>query len=221
MTAHRLWVFAHLLLFVYWLGADLGVLLLAREARRRDLSVGERGFALRMALVIDFLPRIAFALMLPVGLAVTSSGGFESIPGWAHAGAWLLALAWIALIVALSRQTGTPRGERLNRGHLMLQGIMLVVLGAVAILSLTGSGPFTNNWLSAKLLLYAAIFGLGIGIDYAFRPVGPAFVRILTGGSNGADEAVLTRGIDGAIRYVLALYFLLIVVAFLGVTKPF
>lgn len=221
MSAHQLWVFAHLMLFVYWLGADLGVLLLAREARRRDLSIGERGFALRMSLMIDFLPRMAFALMLPVGLAVTDSGGFESIPAWAHTSAWIVAIAWIALLIALSRQTGTPRGEQLNRWHLGLQGLMLLVLGTIAIISLTGSGLIVNQWLAAKLLLYAAIFGLGIGIDFAFRPVGPAFMRILTNGSNDADETVLTRGIDGAIRYVLALYLFLIVTAFLGLTKPF
>ena len=30
------WVFLHILLLVFWLGTDLGVLILARAARRSD-----------------------------------------------------------------------------------------------------------------------------------------------------------------------------------------
>lgn len=221
MNAHQLWVFVHLLLFVYWLGADLGVLLLAREARRRDLSLAERGFALRMALVIDYLPRIAFALMLPVGLAVTASGGYESVPGWAHALAWAFALGWIALITLLSRAGGTPRGQQLNRWHLSVQGVMLVLLGGIALLSLATGAPFANAWLAGKLLLYALIFALGIGIDFAFRPVAPAFMQLAADGPSERAETALARGIDNAIRFVLALYALLILTALLGVTKPF
>jgi hypothetical protein len=174
-----------------------------------------------MALVIDFLPRIAFALMLPVGLAVTSSGGYEVVPVWVHTLAWLFAIAWIVLITQLSRASGTPRGELLNRWHLRVQGVMLIVLGAVSLASLATGAPFANAWLATKLLLYALIFALGIGIDYAFRPVAPAFMRLASSGPSAADEAALAAGIDNAIRFVLALYALLILTALLGVTKPF
>jgi hypothetical protein len=69
--------------------------------------------------------------------------------------------------------------------------------------------------------LFAAIFALGIGIDYAFRPVGPAFVRLAQEGSKPDIEAAIGSSVDGAIRYVFCLYALLVVIAFLGVTKPF
>lgn len=49
----NLWKFAHILLFVYWLGADLGVFLLARAAKRADLSFEQRALLLKMALLID------------------------------------------------------------------------------------------------------------------------------------------------------------------------
>ncbi len=58
MTEHGLWVYVHILLFVYWLGGDLGVFILARAARRAELSFAERAYSLRMALVIDVTPRV-------------------------------------------------------------------------------------------------------------------------------------------------------------------
>ena len=216
---HSLWVFLHVMLLVYWLGADLGVLLLARAAKRAELSFAERAFALRMAVAIDLVPRLCFAVMFPVGLHVTASGGFAVVPVSAFIAAWAVSLGWIALLFAIGK--GTPRAEQLNRAHLALQALLLVILGYLALDALSGNGWLPGAWFGAKLLLFALIFALGIGIDFAFRPIGPAFVQLATEGSSPALEARITAAVDGAIRYVLGLYALLIGIAFLGITKPF
>ena len=150
MAEHRLWVFVHILLLVYWLGADLGVLLLARAAKRAELSFAERAFALKMALSIDLTPRMCFALMLPVGLHVTASGGFAAVPAWLLALAWLLAAAWIALLFAIGRNEGTPLARLLGRINLGLQAALSLIVGAVAALSLAGHGPVTQGWFAAN-----------------------------------------------------------------------
>ncbi|MEZ5475275.1 MAG: hypothetical protein R3E72_09775 [Steroidobacteraceae bacterium] len=62
---------------------------------------------------------------------------------------------------------------------------------------------------------------MSIGIDYAFRPVVPAFMRLATEGSKPDIEAAISGSINGAILFVLGLYALLLIIAFLGVTKPF
>jgi len=218
---HSLWVFLHVMLLVYWLGADLGVLLLARAAKRAELSFAERAFALRMAVAIDLVPRLCFAVMFPVGLHVTASGGFAVVPAAALVAAWAVSVAWIALLFAIGRYEGTPRAEQLNRAHLALQAVLLVGIGYLAIDALSGHGWLPGAWFGAKLLLFALIFALGIGIDFAFRPIGPAFVQLATEGSSPALEARISAAVDGAIRYVLGLYALLIGIAFLGITKPF
>jgi hypothetical protein len=220
MSEHSLWVFVHILLLVYWLGADLGVLLLARAAKRTDLSFAERAFSLKMAVTIDLTPRLCFALMLPVGLHVTASGGFAAVPGWLLIAAWALALGWTALLFAIGRNEGKPVAESLGRANLALQGVLLLAIGAVALSSLLGSGPLEPGWFSAKLLAFAAIFACSIGIDLAFRPIVPAFLRLATEGSRPDIERTIGAAVDGAIRYVLALYALLIAIAFLGVVKP-
>lgn len=221
MTEYSLWAFAHILLFVYWLGADLGVLLLARAARHSTYSFAERAFALKMAMLIDTTPRVCFALMFPVGLHLSHSSGYIHVPSGLFIGVWLVSFAWIGLLVALGKTQGTPRGEQLNRVHLLFQGVAGAALLTVAGWSFVGEGPFPAGWLAAKVLLFGAIFALGIGIDFAFRPVVPAFVRLAHEGSTPPIEDAITTSINGAIRYVLALYALLIVIAFLGVTKPF
>ncbi len=221
MTEHIIWVFVHVLLLVYWLGGDLGVFVLARAARRSDLSFAERTFALKMAMVIDLTPRLCFAVMFPVGLHVTSTGGFALIPGWAFVVAWAISAGWIALLFALGRSEGTPRAEMLNKVHLGLQGVLLVVLGSIGVSSLLGNGPLPGGWFAAKIVLFALIFGMGIGIDFAFRPIVPAFMRLATEGSKPDIEAAIGSAVDGAIRYVLGLYALLVAIAFLGLAKPF
>jgi hypothetical protein len=221
MTQHSLWVFIHILLLVYWLGADLGVFLLARAARRAELSFAERAFALRMAVAIDVTPRICFALMVPVSLHVTDSGGFAAIPSLVLGAAWLVSVAWIGLLVALGRNEGKPLAETLNRVHLAFQAAMLLGIAYVGVTSLAGQGPLPSGWLGAKVFAFALIFALSIGIDFAFRPIGPAFMRLATEGSKPDIEDSIATAVDGAIRYVLGLYALLLLIAFLGVTKPF
>ena len=221
MTEHSLWVFVHILLLVYWLGADLGVFLLSRAAARSTLSFAERAFALKTAVAIDTTPRLCFALMFPVGLHVSDSGGFVEAPTWALALSWTISLAWIALLLLLGASEGKPRAAALNRAHLGLQAILLLVVGWMGLQSVLGHGPFPPGWLATKVLLFGWIFALGIGIDFAFRPVLPAFMRLASEGSKPDIETAIGSAVNGAIRYVLALYALLLVIAFLGTTKPF
>ena len=221
MIEQHLWIFLHLLLFVYWLGGDLGVFILAKAAKRSDLSFAERAFALRMAIMIDLVPRLCFAVMFPVGLHVTASGGYALIPDWAFVLAWLTSLAWISLLFAIGNNEGTPRGAQLGHLNLALQAVLLVVLGALGITALLGLGPLPGGWFGAKILLFALIFAASIGIDLAFRPIGPAFAALATQGSQPDIERAIAASVDGAIRYVILLYLLIAAIAFLGVTKFF
>ncbi|MFZ9709030.1 MAG: hypothetical protein ACO3CV_05235 [Steroidobacteraceae bacterium] len=216
---HGLWVFIHVMLLVYWLGGDLGVFLLARSAKRAELSVAERLFALRMAVQIDLIPRLCFAVMLPVGLQVTASGGYAVIPSAVLLASWGFALVWITLLIAMGRAEGSPRAAVLARANLALQLLALLVIGYFGITAWLGLGPLPGGWYAAKIILFALIFATSIGIDLAFRPVAPAFIRLAQHGSEPGTEATITGAIDAAIRWVLALYALLIVIAFLGITK--
>jgi hypothetical protein len=121
----------------------------------------------------------------------------------------------------MGRREGTPQGVTLGRVNLALQAVLCLLIGALGVMALAGHGPLPGGWYGAKVFLFACVFALGIGIDVAFRPVGPAFMRLAAEGSRPDTEAAVSRGIDGAVRVVIALYLLLALIAFIGVAKPF
>jgi hypothetical protein len=219
-VSYGIWKFIHILLLVYWLGADLGVFILARAVRSAALTFDQRALLLKYAMIIDFLPRVCFALMLPSGLHLAAESGYADVPVAAFVFAWTLAAAWLWLLFALGRAEGTPRQAELGRINLAGQA----VVGAIVIASggalLAGFGPQVSSWLALKLLLFGLIFPCAIMIDVEFRPIVPAFTRLATEGSTPGVEAIITRTVDRAVWWVLAIYSLVVVITFLGAVKP-
>ena len=71
------------------------------------------------------------------------------------------------------------------------------------------------------MLLFALIFVCGIMIDRRFAPMAPAFAQLAATGSTPELERTITKAVDEAVHWVLALYALVIVIAFLGTARPF
>jgi hypothetical protein len=219
MTAYRTWLFLHILLFVCWLGMDLAVLMLVRAARRPALSFAVRAFALNMATAIGLVPRLCLALTLPVALQVVHSG-FRPQPAWLLVLAWLLGVAWTGLVIAAARGEDRPPSMRLGRALMGVQAATFVLLVAAGVSSLVIDRPLPWGWPALKALLLAVILIVGVGVDYAFRPVIPAFARLVKEGTKPDIEAPIASGIDAATRYVVTVYALLILSALLGVFQP-
>jgi hypothetical protein len=214
------WKFIHILLFVYWLGADLGVFLLAKAAQRSDLTYDQRVLALRMAMKIDILPRLSFALMFPVGLELSAALGLVE-PGLAtRTVAWTVSAIWVAIVVGMVRSEGKLGAAALRHANVLLHWALFVVVGAIGVTSVLGRGPFPAGWLGWKILLFALIFFCGVMIDRRFEPVAPAFARLAAEGSRPDIEQAIKSAIDRSIAWVLALYALVVVVAFLGTARP-
>ena len=214
------WKFIHILLFVYWLGADLGVFLLAKAARRSDLTYDQRVLALRMAMKIDILPRLSFALMFPVGLELSAALGLVEPSLATRIVAWTVSAIWVAIVVGMVRTEGGSRAAALRQANVLLHWALLIVVGAIGVTSVLGRGPFPAGWLGWKILLFALIFFCGIMIDRRFEPVAPAFARLAAEGSRPDIEQAIKSAIDRSIAWVLALYALVVAVAFLGTARP-
>jgi hypothetical protein len=221
ISAVDAWTFVHILLFVYWLGADLGVLVAAQAAKRSTLPYPQRSMALQLALKVDIAPRLAFALMFACGLELAAARGLVEPAGWQRALAWAASIAWVGFVVGMVRFEGRPVAALCKHANEWLHVALGVVFGALGLASVAGHGPFPADWLGWKVLLFAMIFVCGIMIDRRFAPVAPAFARLAATGSTPELERTITRAVDAAVRWVLALYALVIVIAFLGTARPF
>ena len=219
ISAIDIWTFIHILLFVYWLGADLGVFLLAKAAQRSDLTFDQRVLALRMALKIDVMPRLSFALMFPVGLELTAARGLVEPGAGLRALAWAASAVWVTIVIAMTRSEG-PAVEPLRKANVVLHWLLFVVVTVIGGTSVLGLGPFPSGWLGWKILLFGLIFFCGIMIDREFAPVSPAFAHLAEKGSTPEIEQDISGAIDRSIRWVLTLYALVLVIAFLGTARP-
>jgi hypothetical protein len=214
-------VYIHLILFVFWLGADLGVFLLGQHFRQRSYPLPERLTLLKMLVITDMGPRTAWCLMVPVSLSLLRAGGYWALPLPALLAAWAIGLGWLWLVWDAHLHDQTPRAQRNRRIEfwlkLALTGFYLW-LGTASLLSGT---PLEPHWLAWKALLFGLIFVAAIMIDVAFKPVGPLLMALVQQGSSDTTEVPLRRAMDRTRLWVFAVYALLFVTAYLGNAKPF
>jgi hypothetical protein len=215
-------VYAHLLLFVLWLGGDLGVFVLGQHFRRRSYSLPERLTLLKLLVAIDMGPRTAWALMVPMSITLLYAGGWwHGLSQLVLILAWAVGLYWLWLVWDAHAHDMTPRAalDRRIEGWLRY-GLTAFYLGLGGV-SLIAGAPLVETWLAMKALLFGLIFAAAIMIDRAFKPVGPQLMALIERGSSDATEVPLRATMDGTRRWVFTVYALLFATSWLGNVKPF
>jgi hypothetical protein len=216
----------HLLLFTYWLGADLGVFYSSRYVLRSDLPPGSRAVALKIMAWLDVAPRLCLVLFLPSGVTLMALDdyGRDIFSGWPLVGVWAAGLAWLSLVVADHVLHDSPVHELVRRLDLAVRFAVVVGLLASASYALVASEPFgveTNpKWLGGKVALYALAIASGIAIRFQLRPFAGAFGRLMTDGSSPDVERDLRGAIVGSQPYVATIWLCVLGAAVLGVFKP-
>ncbi|OSZ71063.1 hypothetical protein CAP39_06640 [Sphingomonas sp. IBVSS1] len=214
-------VYVHLLLFVLWLGADVGVFLLGQHFRKRhDYTLDQRLALLKLLVLVDMTPRTAWALMVPLSLTVSFAGGWWDVPVAVVAAGWIIGGLWLWLVWDAHWHDQTPRAARNRRIEGWIRWLLAagyLFLGAESLL--TGH-PIAPVWLAWKALLFGLIFVAAIMIDFSFKPVGPQLVALISQGSSDATEVPLRTTMDKTRRWVTLTYILLVLTSWLGVVKP-
>jgi hypothetical protein len=214
-------VFFHILLFVFWLGADLGVAILGGEFRKRDYSLQERLTILKLLVKTDMGPRTAWALMIGSTVSLLYSGGYVEMSSLWVVLAWAVSLIWLWLVWTAYRAGQTPKAAKLKKIEGILKwGLAAFYLGLGAI-SLLHDAPIAENWLASKALLFGFIFVAAILIDVFFKPVGLLLMTLVNEGSSDATEAPLRAQMDKSRFWVRMTYLLLLITGFIGTTKFF
>jgi hypothetical protein len=220
VTAYATWKFLHILLFVFWLGTDIGVFILAIFIKKAEFTPNQRMLLLRVAGNIDMWPRTAFVLTLPVGMQLSATMGLIGIEPVHLAAIWAFALVWLAIVWGIKLAQGQPMGARLERIHNGLVLLLGALILLVAVQSLAGDALIRADWLSLKVLLYGLICGLAFGIDFAFKPLINALVDLQSEGSSPETESAITRSMNKTLVFVVLIYLAVLLAALIGVVKP-
>ncbi len=220
--SYDLLVFIHLLLFVFWLGGDVGVFVLGQQSRKANTySLKERLTLLKVLTMVDMAPRTCVALMVPVSVTLAHVGGWWAAPIGALFGAWFVGftLLWAAWTQHLRQ--GTDIAKTAKAVDFWLQATMIVAYGFLAVTSLMGWGPISEVWLATKTLLYALIFATSILIDVSYRPLVPALQHLIANEGDPEAEAGVLAIQNKTRKWVLTIYALLFAIGFMGAVKPF
>ncbi|MBM4212369.1 MAG: hypothetical protein FJ179_01475 [Gammaproteobacteria bacterium] len=133
---------------------------------------------------------------------------------------WVIAVAWLWMVWAIHHYQGTPRADKLRSVDLGWRVVLSLGLLWDAWQGLRGTGHLFADWIAIKFLLFALLIFCGIMIRVRGKPIGPALRRVLAEGSTPELEAEITRGFSRTRPFVLAIWALLLIAAWVGITKP-
>jgi hypothetical protein len=208
---------AHILVFVYWLGGDLGAFYTSRFLTRPDIPADRRLLAAKIVGDVDMAPRTALILTLPTGLALAQAKGWWVI-GWPVVIAVIaLSLVWllIAWRIHLAHGTGADLLRKIDLGLRWM-----VALGLIGVaLFYRPDGATLPAFLAAKMMILAACIFVGLAIRGVLKPLGPALGGLH--GENASDaQASLAATLKRARPLVMVIWTLLLAAALLGLWTP-
>ena len=203
----------HILVFVYWLGGDLGVFYSSTILTDTRTSAAGRVVAARVLAQVDMAPRTAMILTLPTGLTLAVSAGYLDLPIPFLILVWALGLMWMALAWHIHLQH-LPPSSLWRRTDLGVRGILILSLVACAV---SGAVPL---FLALKLVILATTIALGLMIRRALAPFSTAFGAMVTSGPTQQTDAVIAKCLNQSRPAVVGIWLLLLIAAFLGLAKP-
>ena len=221
MDPYELLIYAHILLFVFWLGGDMGVLLNSIKVKDPSLSFETRSTLLTTALTLDMLPRTCWVLMLPVGSYLASFNGMFVLGTVEQIGIWAITAFWMTLTWAIPMTEGKPFNMTLRKVNLAFLLIMGSAFLIASIASIANGAPFDQLWFAVKMGVWGLIFICGIMIDVAIAPMIGPFMELETEGSTPEREKIISGAMNHTIFWVLSLYACIAIIGWLGTTKPF
>lgn len=217
MLDQALFALLHVLVFVYWLGGDLGAFYTSRYLTRPGVSTDRRLLAAKIVGDVDMAPRTSLILALPTGLALAEVRGWISL-GWLMVTIIAIAaLGWLVLAWALHLAHGAGAAW-MKALDLVLRWVLLASLIVWALAAYAGAADLPH-FLAAKLLILAGCIGLGLAIRRVLHPLGPALAG-LAGSEAASAETSLARTLAQARPLVVAIWALLLLAALLGLWTP-
>ncbi len=221
MDGALLWGYLHILLFALWLGTDLGVFIATACIRNPARSFETRKTLVRVATLAHVLPRMCFALIMPIGVELTGAIGVYPLSPGLRLWSWLISAVWLIVIVVGARAHARPLAGNLRIIELVFQAFAGLGFVAYGLNSLATGAPIDDPWFAAKLFLFGLVFWAAIAGDIVFRPFYAPFNEIASEGSTPEREEAISAAINQALVAMAASSLLIAAIAFIGKVKPF
>jgi hypothetical protein len=221
MDAYLTWKYLHILMFVFWVGTDMGVFISCKKSTDPNVPIDARFMLLHMALRIELLPRTMWKAALPLGVTLSREMELINLSDMSLALVWLFSIAWWGISMYGAWHYDKPIGHKFAKLTNLLTGIVGVTLIALAISSNMGNGPFVADatWLQWKIAIYGVINLMVVAMLYVFDPMGIAFGRLAVEGSTPEIEETISTIMDRATVTIWTTYILICVVGFIATTK--
>ncbi|MDG2243192.1 MAG: hypothetical protein P8L66_06820 [Rhodospirillaceae bacterium] len=222
ITTYDILIYLHTVLFVYWLGGDLGVYLSSRFVADRNLSLDERFRFMQVLMQCDMGPRTALIGLIPLGFQMAWMQGLSPIGGAPLITIWVFCMIWLAANWWMFFNDQHAMTPKLRGVDIYTRYAVILGMGGLGLMSLITAAPIADKWLAAKLFLFgfAVVLGVYLRSEIKNWVVGFGMVRA------GGDEAttgndIIEAALDRSKVAAMVLWTVVAVIAFLGKVKPF
>lgn len=176
-----LFTLLHVLVFVYWLGGDLGAFFSSYTLIDAKKPVAVRMFALHVVNNVDMAPKSSLILTLPTGLTLAVAKGWMSLPLPLLVGVWTLAAVWLFLVWRIHLKH-LPTTARERRFDIAIRWVLVAALLGTSIANLTGLITVMPLFIAIKCIFLATSMLAGLIVR---RALGPLFVAVREMAANG------------------------------------
>ncbi len=220
MSLYDFLLIFHLLLFVYWLGGDLGVFYSSGMVVDPKLSNSARVTAAKIMVNLDFVPRICMTLMLTVGGLLTEQIGIGH-PLWQTIGFLALGPGWLAMVLFLHYNEGTPLNKIVTKIDYYFRWALVGYLCfSVTFYTFFSDRLATAPWISAKLGIFAFLVFCGLMIRKFIPDYAIGIGKLRQDEVSDEINAAMIASLNKCRPFVLAIWAGLLAECFLGVVKP-
>lgn len=217
MTTFLLLKYVHILLFVFWLGTDMGTYYASRFVINSKLSTPQRATAMQILMGCDLGPRIAMPLSIPTGIHLGSLLGVVKISTTALSLVWGISILWLVLVLAVHFGKKESLKKKLKNIDFWIRPLMVLVVGGFALYSMANPEYILADWVNYKLLIVCGLILFGLGIRYHLEKFTPAFVNLMQGTDMAESNTIIKQRMDKCLPYVYGIWIGLLVNGALGV----
>ena len=216
---HQVVVIMHVLLFVYWLGGDLGVFYSSKFVVRPDISPEARSISAKIMLDLDLIPRMCMSLMLTVGGILTEFIGVPH-PLYQQVGIVLLGPVWLFCVMYLHFRHGSKAYPLVAKFDMFIRYAVVIGLPISVWLHWDTNNLGDYLWVAAKLLIFAFMVFCGIMVRGKIGPFIAIMLKCRAGEMpTDAENAAQSKSLSQVRVWVFMIWAGVFIEGFIGIVN--